>query len=338
MRLLVTGGLGFIGSNFIRYMLNKYDYEIINFDKVTYCADINNLREFENDNRYHLVIGDLCRKKDIIKILSIYEPTHIVHLAAESHVSNSIEDSEIFIESNVVGTYNLLELSKGYDIERIIVTDSDEVYGPVDGYVKEDALLNPTSPYSASKASASLISHSYYHMFKLPVINVRPSNNYGPYQYPEKVVPIFITNALRELRLPIQGDGSHRRNWLYVEDTCSAIDLLLHKGKNGEIYNIGSKFECSIKDLAVIILGRLNLPRSFITFSEERLSDDYRYGIDTTKIENLGWKEEYYFAKGIGETIEWYRNNVNWWESKVMQYASNFKYYNAENQGEKTNS
>jgi len=317
--ILVTGGLGFIATNFIKYMMWKYpDYFIINLDKVTYCAGLDNFAFTEQNPNYKFIKGDIADYKILNEVFEKYKPQYVVHLAAESAVHRSIKDSNIFIQSNVVGTYRLLEACKAFEVERVCVSGTDEEYGPIkNGFVKENAVLNPTSPYSASKAASSILSISYHHMYKLPVIVFRPSNNYGPYQYPEKVVPIFIINALRDLRLPIEGNGSHIRNWIHVMDNCTAIDTILHKGEIGEIYNISSDYECSIKELAEKILYILHKPKSLITFKEERLSDDSRYGIDSSKLRSLGWKPLYDFNNRLAETIKWYRDNEYWWRDRI---------------------
>jgi dTDP-glucose 4,6-dehydratase len=318
MRLLVTGGLGFIGSNFIKYMMGKYqDCFIINLDKVTEVAGFDNLTSVEKNPNYVFVKGDISDYEIVTKVFTDYNPDYVVHLAAESSVTKSIEESKVFINSNVVGTHVLLEVCKIFDIKKVVVSDTDEVYGSIQkGFVNEEAVLAPTSPYSASKAASSLLALSYYYMYKLPVLTFRPSNNYGPYQYPEKVVPIFIINALLNKRLPIEGDGRHIRNWLYVEDNCKAIDLLLNKGRIGEIYNVSSDYECSIKELAEQILELLNKPKTLMTFREERLSDDYRYGIDSSKIRQLGWYPSTSFEEGLAKTVRWYKDNAYWWGNR----------------------
>lgn len=318
-KVLVTGGLGFIATNFIKYMMDKYpDYFIINLDKVTYCAGPDNFTFTSVNPKYKFIKGDIADPNIVNEVFDEHRPDYVIHLAAESHVSRSIEDSTMFIRSNVVGTHILLEACKVFEVKKVIISGTDEEYGPIEsGLVKENSILNPTSPYSASKAASSVLAMSYYHMYKLPVTVFRPSNNYGPYQYPEKVMPIFIINALNDMKLPIEGDGSHIRNWLYVLDNCRAIDLLLHRGRVGEIYNVSSDYECSIKELAEQILHVLHKPKSLITFKEERLSDDIRYGIDSDKLRNLGWGPIYDFKNRLIETVRWYRDNQHWWRYRI---------------------
>jgi dTDP-glucose 4,6-dehydratase len=316
MKILITGGAGFIGSNFVRYMLDKYgDYEIVNLDSLTYCGNLENLRGIEDNPNYTFCKGDITDKDLVFKITS--DVDYIVNFAAESHVDRSIEDPEIFIKSNVLGTQVLLDAAKEYGIKKYLQVSTDEVYGSLGktGYFREDTPLAPNSPYSASKASADLMVRAYNKTFDLPVNITRCSNNYGPYQFPEKLIPLMISNALENKPLPVYGDGLNIRDWLHVYDHCSAIDLVLHRGKIGEIYNIGGNNEKKNIEIVKLILQNLNKSESLINFVKDRLGHDRRYAIDSSKIQNeLGWTPKYTFETGIVETIQWYLDNKEWWE------------------------
>lgn len=315
-RILITGGAGFIGSNFVRYILNKHgDYEIVNLDSLTYCGNLENLSGIEDNPGYTFCKGDITDKELVFKIMA--DVDYIVNFAAESHVDRSIEDPEIFIKSNVLGTQVLLDAAREYDIQKYLQVSTDEVYGSLGktGYFREDTPLAPNSPYSASKAGADLMVRAYNKTFDLPVNITRCSNNYGPYQFPEKLIPLMISNALENKPLPVYGDGMNVRDWLHVHDHCSAIDLVLHKGEVGEVYNIGGNNEKKNIEIVKLILKNLNKPEYLIKFVKDRLGHDRRYAIDSTKIQNeLGWKPEYTFETGIAETIKWYLDNRKWWE------------------------
>ncbi|MCZ3364288.1 MULTISPECIES: dTDP-glucose 4,6-dehydratase [Methanobacterium] len=315
-KILITGGAGFIGSNFVRYMLDKYgSYEIVNLDSLTYCGNLENLSGIEDNPNYTFFKGDITDKDLIFKITS--DVDYIVNFAAESHVDRSIEDPEIFIKSNVLGTQVLLDAAKEYGIKKYLQVSTDEVYGSLGktGYFREDTPLAPNSPYSASKASADLMVRAYNKTFDLPVNITRCSNNYGPYQFPEKLIPLMISNALENKPLPVYGDGLNVRDWLHVYDHCSAIDLVIHRGKIGEIYNIGGNNEKKNIEIVKLILQNLNKPESLINFVKDRLGHDRRYAIDSSKIQNeLGWTPKYTFETGIAETIQWYLDNKEWWE------------------------
>lgn len=310
-RLLVTGGAGFIGSNFILYMMDKYpEYKITNLDALTYCANLNNLKTVEDNPNYEFIKGDITDDNLINKVVANMD--YIINFAAESHVDRSIEDSQIFIKSNVLGTQVLLDAAKENNIEKYIQISTDEVYGSLGktGFFTEETPLTPNSPYSASKAGADLIVRAYYKTFDLPINITRCSNNYGRFQFPEKLIPLMINNALENKKLPIYGDGKNIRDWLHVLDHCRAIDLVLHKGKIGEVYNIGGNNEIQNIDLVKLILKTLNKDESLINFVEDRLGHDRRYAIDSSKIQKeLGWKPKYSFNEGIKETINWYLNN-----------------------------
>lgn len=315
-KILITGGAGFIGSNFVRYMLDKYSgCEIVNLDSLTYCGNLENLSGVEDNPNYTFCRGDITDKELVFEITA--DVDYIINFAAESHVDRSIEDPEIFIKSNVLGTQVLLDAAKEYGIKKYLQVSTDEVYGSLGktGYFREDTPLAPNSPYSASKASADLMVRAYNKTFDLPVNITRCSNNYGPYQFPEKLIPLMISNALENNPLPVYGNGMNIRDWLHVYDHCSAIDLVLHKGKIGEIYNIGGNNEKTNIEIVKLILQNLNKPESLIKFVKDRLGHDLRYAIDSTKIQNeLGWKPKYTFETGITETIQWYLDNREWWE------------------------
>nr|MBU1328561.1 dTDP-glucose 4,6-dehydratase [Candidatus Omnitrophota bacterium] len=314
MKILVTGGCGFIGSNFIRYMLKKYPaYKIVNLDKLTYCGNPDNLRDIEKDLRYAFIKGDICDKKIVDKIIKNCDI--VVNFAAESHVDRSISDASEFIRTNIHGVYVLLEAAKRHNIKRVIQISTDEVYGSIrKGSFKETSLLHPNSPYSAAKAGGDHLAMAYYTTFKLPVIVTRSSNNFGPYQYPEKVIPLFITNLLENKKVPLYGDGLNVRDWLYVIDNCSAIDLVLHKGKIGEIYNIGGSFEIPNIELTKIVLKLIGKTDKMISYVPDRLGHDRRYSLDSTKIKKLGWQPSKNFNTAIKETINWYKANTTWWQ------------------------
>lgn len=317
-KLLVTGGAGFIGSNFVRYMLNKYkDYKIVNIDLLTYAGNIKSLDDIKNNPNYLFVQGDIADNKLVDKIVSENKIDVIINFAAESHVDRSITNPNIFIKTNVLGTQNLLEIAKKYKIEKFFQISTDEVYGSLGktGFFTEKTPLSPNSPYSASKASADLIVMAYHHTFGLPVNITRCSNNYGPYQFPEKLIPLFVTNLMEGKKVPLYGDGLNIRDWLFVEDHCSAIDTVLHKGKVGEIYNVGGNNEKTNKYITETVLKYLGKDEKSINYVADRLGHDRRYAIDATKIkEELGWQPKYKFEQAIEKTIDWYLNNKEWWK------------------------
>lgn len=317
MKLLVTGGAGFIGSCFVRHILNKYpDYKVINIDALTYCGNLANLKDIENNPNYKFVHGNICDKKLVRELIS--QVDCIVNFAAESHVDNSIKNPEIFIETNVQGTLNLLQASKEIGIERYLQVSTDEVYGTLGktGYFYETTPLAPNSPYSASKASADMLVRAYYETYKMPVLTTRCSNNYGPYQYPEKLIPFFISKLLRSEKVPVYGDGLNVRDWLYVYDHCAAIDTVLHKGRIGEVYNIGGHNEKTNIEITRLILEAMGKDESSIEYVQDRLGHDRRYAISNDKITSeLGWKPSVTFEEGIKMTIDWYLNNQDWIKS-----------------------
>ncbi|MGN7169710.1 dTDP-glucose 4,6-dehydratase [Paenibacillus cellulositrophicus] len=316
MKLLVTGGAGFIGSNFVLYMLQQHsEYKIINVDSLTYAGNLENLKSIENHPNYTFFKTDITDAKAIDALFQQGIDV-VVNFAAESHVDRSILEPEVFVKTNVLGTQVLLDAAKKYGVTKYVQVSTDEVYGTLGetGLFTEETPLTPNSPYSASKAGSDLLVRAYHETFGLPVNITRCSNNYGPYQFPEKLIPLMISRALNDQALPIYGDGLNIRDWLYVEDHCSAIDLVIHNGRVGEVYNIGGNNERTNLHIVKTILAELNKPESLITYVQDRPGHDRRYGIDPTKItQELGWKPQHNFETGIKETIQWYLNNKEWW-------------------------
>jgi dTDP-glucose 4,6-dehydratase len=316
MKLLITGGAGFIGSNFIRYIIHNYpEYQIINIDKLTYAGNLDNLKDISDNSNYSFVKGDICDAKLIEHILKTNDIDVIINFAAETHVDRSIKDADMFVRTNIIGTQVLLKFALKYNISLFIQISTDEVYGSLGttGYFTEQTPLSPNSPYSATKASADMLVRAYLHTYNMPCIITRCSNNYGPYQFPEKFIPLMIINAIKDKPLPVYGDGSNIRDWIYVEDHCRAIDKVLHKGKPGEIYNIGGRSEMTNLEVAKLILRKLNKPTTLIKFVKDRPGHDKRYAVDITKIQyELNWQPEYTFVQGIDSTIAWYKNNIEW--------------------------
>lgn len=343
-RILVTGGAGFIGSNFIRRILVAHpSYLIVNIDLLTYAGNLENLNEIMNYNNYVFVKGDIRDRKLIDKLFGEYNFDTVINFAAESHVDRSIEDPEVFLSTNIIGTQVLLDIAKKYwkvnpenkyckkfvEDVKFLQISTDEVYGALGekGLFTETMPLLPNSPYSASKASADLVVRSYNETFGLPINITRCSNNYGPFQFPEKLIPLMIYNCMIERKLPVYGDGMQIRDWLHVHDHCSAIDTVLHKGQNGEVYNIGGNNEKANIEIVKLIIKKLNKSDNLIKYVEDRPGHDRRYAIDNSKITNeLGWRPKYTFSQGIDETIEWYLSNKEWINNIVS--GSYSKYYN----------
>ena len=321
MKILVTGGAGFIGSNFVHYMLGEYeDVEIVNYDKLTYAGNLDNLRDVENNPGYSFIKGDICDKKKIDEVVKKTGVNQIINFAAESHVDRSITGPKTFIKTDVFGAFTLLEACRRFDVDRFIQISTDEVYGSIEkGSFKETDPLNPSSPYSSSKASADLVANSYFITYGFPVSITRSSNNFGPYQYPEKLIPLFVTNALHGSSLPVYGDGLQVRDWLYVEDNCEAIDLIRKKGELGEIYNVGADNEHTNMEITHIILNELNKPESLIKHVEDRLGHDRRYSLNSSKIKKLGWEphRSQDFETSMKKTIQWYIKNEWWWKKLI---------------------
>ena len=327
MKLLVTGGAGFIGSNFIHYILEKHsDYQVINLDSLTYCGNLENLKDIEKDERYRFVKGDICDLQLVDDLAKDCDA--IVHFAAESHVDRSILDSTPFIRTNILGTVNLLNAAQKYN-KRFHYISTDEVFGSLGstGYFHEKSLYDPHSPYSASKAASDHLVRSYFHTHKLPITITNCSNNYGPYQFPEKLIPLFVTNLLEGKKVPIYGDGLNVRDWLYVEDHCQAIDLVLHKGKIGETYCVGGNEEKTNLEITYKILKFLGFGEEKIEHVVDRKGHDKRYAIDSSKIkEELGWQPEHTFEDAMKETVEWYKENQEWWKRiKTGEYRDYYK-------------
>lgn len=317
MNLLVTGGAGFIGSNFIHHMLCTYrNINIINLDVLTYAGNLQNLSDLSHNQHHKFVHGSISNRELVIHLINENNIDIIVNFAAETHVDRSIANPLSFIETNVQGTLALLEAAKETLVERFIHISTDEVYGSLgkEGYFSEESQIAPNSPYAASKAASDMLVHAYYKTYGLDISITRCSNNFGPYQYPEKLIPLLTTNGVDGEKLPIYGDGSNIRDWIYVKDHCAAIDLVLQKGRKGSIYNIGGKTEKTNNEIAYFIRNKLNLPEHLLIYVEDRPGHDYRYAIDTERIEDeLGWKPKYSFEIGMDETIDWYLNNESWW-------------------------
>ncbi len=360
MKLLITGGAGFIGSNFIRYILDKYShYKIIVLDKLTYAGNLDNLKEFlhpenlylEEDykseyshrkvnslnlpslnltpnlaaNSFLFIQGDICNGDLVEKLVSKVDA--VVNFAAATHVDRSIMEAGSFVRTDVYGTYTLLEAVKKFNLSRFIHISTDEVYGSIEkGSFKETDPLKPNSPYAASKAGADLLVRSYYVTHKIPAIITRSSNNFGPYQHPEKLIPLFITNAIENRYLPLYGDGMNIRDWLYVVDNCRAIDLILHKGRPGQIYNIGADNEWANIKTTKMILKLLGKPEALIKLVQDRPGHDRRYALDSSKIKKLGWKVGFNFEEAMKETVKWYLDNRNWWQ-KIKEKDKEFQEY-----------
>ncbi len=318
MKILVTGGAGFIGSNFVRHHLkNNPNDEIIVLDKLTYAGRLENLKELENNPNFKLVKGDICNEELITKLINAERIEQIINFAAESHVDNSIIGPKPFIETNVSGTFNLLECTRkaGNQVKLFVQISTDEVYGSIEnGSFFEESSLQPNSPYSASKASADLIARSYYITFGLPIIITRTCNNFGPFHFPEKLFPLFITNLIEGKPVPVYGDGKNVREWIYVEDNCNAIDFIIKNGKFGEIYNIGSENERNNLEVTKFILKELKKDETFIQFVEDRKGHDRRYSINFDKLKKMGWKPKHNFEDALRKTIQWYKENEWWWK------------------------
>lgn len=321
-KILVTGGAGFIGSNFINYILkSRDDYFIVNLDKLTYAGNLENLKEYESNKNYTFIKGDITNSELVNYIFEKYNIKYVINFAAESHVDRSISGSEVFFRTNVIGTNVLLEASRRFEVERFLQISTDEVYGSLGetGLFTEQTPLSPNSPYSASKAAADMMVQAYHHTYGLPTLITRCSNNYGPLQFPEKLIPLIIINALQNKKLPVYGDGMNVRDWIYVVDHNKAVEVVFENGTPGEVYNVGASNEIPNLVIIKLILKNLKKGEELIEFVKDRLGHDRRYAIDSTKIKNeLGWKPNYEFDSAIQKTIEWYLNNKNWWEKIIM--------------------
>lgn len=310
MRLLITGGAGFIGCNFVRLVRESHpDYELRVLDKLTYAGRLENLEGIIDEIEF--VRGDICNKRDVEEAMEHCDA--VVNFAAETHVDRSIAESSLFLKTNVMGTHTLLEASRRRDLDRFVQIGTDEVYGSLaSGSFSEESPLRPSSPYSSSKAGADLLAGAYFTTYGLPVSITRSSNNFGPHQHPEKLIPFFILKATRGERLPVYGTGQNVRDWLYVQDNCAAIDLVLHKGSPGEVYNIGGGNEFTNLDITKMILSKLDKPLDLIEHVEDRLGHDFRYSVDASKIHGLGWRSKMNFEAALDATIEWYLKNDEW--------------------------
>ena len=315
MNLLVTGGAGFIGSNFIRYMLRAHpDYRIVNLDSLTYAGNLNNLKDCDSSPRYLFVRGDICDSPLVNSVMEEHVIDTVIHFAAESHVDRSIADASAFVKTNILGTYTLLEAARQHALHRFIHISTDEVYGSIpEGSFRETDVLSPSSPYSSSKAGSDLLALSYFTTFNLPVIVTRCTNNFGPYQFPEKLIPLFVTNLIDGKKVPVYGTGKNVRDWIHVDDHCQAVDLLLDKGNYGEIYNIGGENEKTNLEITEKILTLLKKDDSMIEHVQDRPGHDFRYSLDCSKIRALGWKPGHSFDEGLEETLRWYVQNEWWW-------------------------
>jgi len=328
MKLFITGGAGFIGSNFIRHMLNKYDdYQIINFDKLTYAGNLENLKDIQDNPHYKFIKGDICDEGQVRDALDGVDV--VINFAAESHVDRSIQNDEDFIKTDIFGVKILLEAVRDLNIKKMIHISTDEVYGDFakGGFAKEDDSLHPSSPYSASKAGGEMLCMAYKRTYGVPVIITRSSNNYGPYQYPEKLISLFITNLLEDRKVPVYGDGAQIRDWLYVDDNCKGIDIVLHKGKIGEVYNIGANQNPEVDNLTLTkrIIKACGKDESSIDYVKDRPGHDKRYAIDISKMKSLDWKPEVNIEDGLTKTVNWYINNKEWW--KKIKSGEYKKYY-----------
>lgn len=331
MKILVTGGAGFIGSNFVFHMLEKHpDYQVVCIDALTYAGNLSTLEPAMSNQNFKFVKGDITNREEIDKLFSEEQFDFVVNFAAESHVDRSIENPGVFLQTNIIGTQVLMDASRKYGIKRFHQVSTDEVYGDLpldrpDLFFTEETPIHTSSPYSASKASADLLVQAYNRTFKLPVTISRCSNNYGPYHFPEKLIPLMISRALNDESLPVYGKGENVRDWLYVEDHCTAIDLILHKGRDGEVYNIGGHNEKTNLEVVQTILKELGKPESLITYVTDRAGHDMRYAIDPSKTrDELGWEPTTLFDEGIKKTIKWYLDNRQWWQNIISGDYKNY--------------
>ncbi|MGL6058566.1 MAG: dTDP-glucose 4,6-dehydratase [Culicoidibacterales bacterium] len=329
MKILVTGGAGFIGGNFVQYMVEKYpQHTIYNLDLLTYAGDLTKHREIEHNENYRFVKADIADRATITTLFEAEQFDYVVHFAAESHVDRSITEPEIFIQTNVLGTQVLLDAAKAINVKKFVHVSTDEVYGDLDfdptTFFTESTPLAPNSPYSASKASSDLLVRAYHETYGLPMNITRCSNNYGPFHFPEKLIPLTISRVLADQKVPVYGNGANVRDWLHVLDHCAAIDLVLHKGENGEVYNVGGHNERTNLEIVKTIIAQLGKSEDLIEFVSDRLGHDLRYAIDPTKLEALGWEPTYNFDTGIEQTIQWYLDNKWWWENIISGEYQNY--------------
>ncbi len=327
MKFLITGGAGFMGSNFIRYLLDNYpDFEIVNFDKLTYAGNLENLKDVEANTRYELVKGDIADEKAVDQVMQ-KGIDQIINFAAETHVDRSIHGAKSFILTDVVGTYTLLEAAKKYDVKKYIQISTDEVFGSTDeDEFFETTAFEPNSPYSASKAGGDHLVRAYWKTYDLPTIVTHSCNFYGPYQYPEKLIPLFVTNLIEGKKIPVYGDGQNIREWIYVPDYCRAIDTIIQKGEIGEVYNIGTGYRKTNMEITKTILELMNKGEDMIEYVKDRPGHDRRYAVNSDKLRQLGWQPDIPFEQGIKETIEWYQEHEGWWKRiKSGEYLEYYK-------------
>lgn len=328
MNILVTGGAGFMGSNFIRYLLAKYpEYAIVNFDKLTYAGNLDNVKDVEQNPRHTFVQGDICSASGFESAIKKYAIDVIVNYAAETHVDRSIMDPEAFLRTDVIGTYHLLEATRKFGLKKMVQVSTDEVFGSIaDGFFTENSPFQPNSPYAASKAGGDLLCRAYHVTYRTPVVVTHSCNFFGPYQYPEKFIPLFITNLLEGKTVPLYGDGKNVREWIYVDDHCRAIDVILHHAAPGSVYNIGTSQEIQNIEVVRAMLNILHLGDDMIEYVTDRPGHDRRYAIDWTRLKkDFGWEPKVSFVEGLQKTIAWYQENRDWWEKiKNGEYR---KYY-----------
>ncbi len=329
MNLLITGGAGFMGSHFAKYILKKYpDYKVVVFDKLTYAGNLDNLKELENNANYTFVKGDISNESEVNQVIEDFAIDRIVNYAAETHVDRSIIDPKAFLMTDVIGTYTLLESVRKYNLQKIVQVSTDEVFGDIElGKFTEESPFKPSSPYSAAKAGGDHLCHAYFRTYQTPVVVTHSCNFYGPNQYPEKLIPLFVTNLLEDKKVPLYGDGSQVREWIFVDDHCRAIDTILHKGVSGEVYNIGTGHEESNLETTKKLLQILGKDESSIENVKERPGHDVRYAVDSSKLRNeLGWEPQVDFAEGLEKTVAWYKENKAWWEKiKSGEYEEYYK-------------
>ena len=328
MKLLICGGAGFMGSHFIKYILAKYpDYYVVNFDKLTYAGNLENIREIENNSQYKFIEGDICNREQVYKAVEENKIDVIVNYAAETHVDRSIMDPDAFLRTDVLGTFNLLEATKNFKLQKMVQVSTDEVFGSIEsGSFSEDSSFTPNSPYSAAKAGGDHLCRAYFVTYQTPVVVTHSCNFYGTNQYPEKLIPFFITNLLEGKKVPLYGDGKNVREWIHTSDHCRAIDAVLHGAKAGEVYNIGSGKELQNIEITKLILAEMGMGEEMIEPVADRPGHDRRYSIDCSKLQKeLGWQAEKDFAQGLRETIAWYKNNPGWW--KPLKNGEHLEYF-----------
>lgn len=326
-KYFITGGCGFIGSNFVRYIFNHNDTAIIiNLDKLTYAGNPKNLADLNDNERYIFYHGDICDSKIVKEIFKKHRPNYLINFAAETHVDRSLGKPDDFIQTDIFGTFSLLEAAREYGVDRFVQISTDEVYGSIEkGSFSETDTLMPRNPYSASKAGADRLAYSYFTTYNLPVVITRASNNYGPYQYPEKLIPLFVTNAITDKKLPIYGDGKNVRDWLFVEDHCDAIQFVINNGVLGEIYNIGGGNELTNMQITDLILNATGKSDSLKQFIQDRLGHDRRYSLNCKKLADIGWRPKHEFQKSMKFTVDWYKQNGEWW--KPLKSGEYLEYY-----------